>query len=98
MKRRHNMKWTILLLLFISNILVAQNNATIEIGTFNIEWFPCKDDGEMMKEYDIELRYPPKGNATDIDALFSFLKEIDIELLAVQEIVDPEFLKQKAKE
>ena len=69
----------------------------IEIGTFNIEWFPCKDDGEMMKQYGIELRYPPKGWSTDLVALFELLKKLDIELLAVQEIVDPKMFADSAK-
>jgi len=92
------MKWILLLFVLFGGGLFAQDSLTIEVGTFNIKWFPCKDDGEMMKEYNINLRYPPKGNATNIDMLFSFLKEIDIELLAVQEIVDAEYLKDKAKE
>lgn len=75
----------------------GNNSEIIEIGTFNIEWFPCKDDGEMMKKYGIELRYPPKGNATDIKSLFTFLRNMDIELLAVQEIVDPLMFEDSAK-
>jgi len=88
---------SIFILILISGMLFGQNNQTIEIGTFNIEWFPCKDDGEMMKKYGIDLRYPPKGDATDIDALFSLLKDLDIELLAVEEIVDPKLLGEMAK-
>jgi Endonuclease/Exonuclease/phosphatase family len=88
----------IILLLILTGSLFAQDSLTIEVGCFNIEWFPCKDDGEMMKKYGIDLRYPPKGNATDIEALFTFLKASDIELLAFEEVVDPELLKQKAKE
>ena len=69
----------------------------IEIGTFNIEWFPCKDDGEMMKQYGINLRYPPTGESTNMRSLFEFLKELDIELLAVEEIVDPVMFADSAK-
>ncbi|KAA3615034.1 MAG: hypothetical protein D8M58_11320 [Calditrichaeota bacterium] len=86
----------ILILVLTANSIFAQNN-TIEIGTFNIEWFPCKDDGEMMKKYGIDLRYPPTGTATDVEALFEVLKELDIELLGVQEIVDPKLLGEMAK-
>ncbi len=87
----------VFLLILTSSILFGQDNQTIEIGTFNIEWFPCKDDGELMKKYDINLRYPPKGKATDMDALFGLLKKLDIELLAVEEIVDPKLLEEMAK-
>jgi endonuclease/exonuclease/phosphatase family metal-dependent hydrolase len=92
------MRNLLLILISLYAGLYAQDSETIEIGTFNIEWFPCKDDGAMMAEYGINLRYPPKGSATDQDSLFHFLKDSDIELLAVQEIVDPELLKQKAKQ
>ncbi len=88
-------------LLFLSVLftfpIFGQTENTIEIGSFNIEWYPCKDDGAMMKDYGIDLKYPPQGNATDNEALFSLLKEVDIELLAVQEIVDPEMLAAQAK-
>ena len=44
-----------LLISFIS-LSCGQTKETIEVGSFNIEWFPCKDDGEMMKnKYDIDL-------------------------------------------
>jgi endonuclease/exonuclease/phosphatase family metal-dependent hydrolase len=87
----------IILVLVFSFNLYAQTGQTIEIGAFNIEWFPCKDDGEMMKKYGIELRYPPQGNSTNIKELFNLLKEVDIELLAVEEIVDPQMLADSAK-
>lgn len=88
---------TLIAILILTLPLFSQIDSTIEIGTFNIEWYPCKDDGEKMKEYGIYLTYPPKGKATDNEALFSFLKEVDIELLAVEEIVDPELLGKEAK-
>jgi endonuclease/exonuclease/phosphatase family metal-dependent hydrolase len=91
------MKKSMIILILLSGMLFGQQSQTIEIGTFNIEWFPCKDDGELMKKYDINLRYPPKGNATDIEALFALLKDLDIELLAVEEIVDPKLLGEMAK-
>jgi hypothetical protein len=69
----------------------------IQVGTFNIEWFPCKDDGEMMKTYGIELRYPPQGDPTDIEALFQFLKKIDLELIGVVEIVDTQMFERLAQ-
>lgn len=90
--------WTLIVLAFMPLGLAAQTEPTIEIGTFNMEWFPCKDDGEMMKKYNINLRYPPKGNATNMKALFDLLKELDIELLGVQEVVDPQLLEKMAKE
>ena len=65
----------IILVLFFFIPLYAQQEQTIEIGAFNIEWFPCKDDGEMMKKYGIDFRYYPEGNSTNIKELFSFLKE-----------------------
>ena len=82
---------------FIPLFLFAQETTEIQVGAFNIEWFPCKGDGEMMKQYDINLRRPPEGNATNIEALFSVLKELDIELLGVVEIVDPALLVESAK-
>ena len=78
-----------------NNYLVKEQ--IIEIGTFNIEWFPCKDDGQLMKKYGIELRYPPEGQSTDMIALFGLLKKLDIELLAVEEIVDPQMFADSAK-
>jgi len=78
-------------------ISCAGKQQMLEVGTFNIEWFPCKDDGAYMKEYGIELRWPPKGDRTDISTLFSLLEDLDIELLAVQEIVDPVLLRDSAK-
>jgi len=89
-------RW-IVLLIFVPLFLFAQKPETIEVGAFNIEWFPCKDDGEMMKKYGINLRRPPQGNATDVPALFSFLKDLDVELLGVVEIVDPALLEESAQ-
>jgi endonuclease/exonuclease/phosphatase family metal-dependent hydrolase len=91
------MRFIFCVFLYLCSHLFAQDSLTIEIGSFNMEWYPCKDDSTMMKEYGINLSYPPTGNATDQDSLFVFLKDIDIELLAVQEIVDPELLEQNAK-
>jgi endonuclease/exonuclease/phosphatase family metal-dependent hydrolase len=51
----------------------------------------------MMKQYDIEMRYPPQGVATDTTMLFDILQELDIELLGVQEIVDPILFGEMAK-
>ncbi len=88
----------LIFLLLIPFILVAQKEAVIEVGSFNVEWFPCKDDGEMMKQYGISLRNPPQGNSTDIPALFGLLKKLDIELLGVVEVVDTKLFEQKAQE
>jgi hypothetical protein len=95
---------TVIALLFISLVSYStcQTNETgkeriIEIGTFNLEWFPCKDDGEMMKQYGINLRYPPQGQSTNMKALFGLLNDLDIELLGVEEIVDPQMLADSAK-
>ena len=77
--------------------LMAQNDQTIEVGTFNIRFFPCNFDGEMMKEYDIQLTYPPTGSSTDTTMLFNLLKNLDIEVLGVQEIVDPPLFEAMAK-
>jgi endonuclease/exonuclease/phosphatase family metal-dependent hydrolase len=68
---------------------MAQDSATIEVGTFNIRFFPCNQDGEMMKSYDINMKYPPEGLPTDTTFLFELLSDLDIEVLGVQEIVDP---------
>jgi len=87
----------IILFVLLPLFIFAQNEKYIQIGTFNIEWFPCKEDGEMMKKYGINLRYPPKGKPTDIKALFSLLKELDIELIGVVEIVDPQMLQDSAR-
>ena len=86
-----------ILFLLLPVLLLAQNEKYIQIGSFNIEWFPCKEDGEMMKKYGINLRRPPQGNSTDLPALFSLLKELDIELLGVVEVVDPQLLQDSAK-
>ncbi len=91
------MKKLSLLIVLLPLFVFAQNSTTLEVGSFNIEWFPCKDDGEMMKQYGINLRYPPEGNATDTTALFALLKELDIELLGVQEIVDTKLFGELAK-
>ncbi len=87
-----------LILLLLPVFLIAQQQAIIEVGSFNIEWFPCKDNGQMMQQYGINLRNPPHGQATDVKALFEFLKQLDIELLGVVEIVDTQLFAQKAKE
>ncbi|MBD3226518.1 MAG: hypothetical protein GF313_17465 [Caldithrix sp.] len=89
-----NLLWIVGLALTLP--LLAQENQ-IEIGTFNIEWFPCKDDGKLLKSYGIDLRYPPQGESTDIEALFHLLDSLDIELLGVQEIVDGPLFAQKAQ-
>ena len=86
-----------ILVLFLPLFLFGQEVQNIQVGAFNMEWFPCKDDGEMMKQYNINLRRPPQGNATDIPAMFHMLKELDIELLGVVEIVDPAILEESAK-
>jgi len=91
------LKSIIILLVGLFSLGCAQTKETIEIGSFNIEWFPCKDDGQMMKKYGIDLRYLPTGKATNIEELFKVLKKLDIELLGVQEIVDPELLGKEAK-
>ncbi len=75
----------------------AQESKTIEVGTYNIRFFPCNQNGEMMKTYGIEMRYPPQGTATDTTALFNILKQLDIELLGVEEIVDPPLFGAMAK-
>ena len=89
---------TLLILFLILPLGLFAQPKEIEVGAFNIEWFPCKDDGEMMKNYDINLRRPPSGNATNIPALFNLLKKLDIELLGVVEIVDPALLEKSAQE
>ena len=86
------------LLIISSSVLVfAQSDQNIQIGTFNIRFFPCNEDGEMMARYDIHMRYPPKGAATDTTALFNLLRDLDIEILGVQEIVDPPLFGAMAK-
>lgn len=88
------MKKILFMLTALIGFSVAQN---IEIGTFNIEWFPCKDDGQLMKKYGIDMKYPPTGSATDVKALFEMLKDLDIELLALEEIVDNQMIADSAK-
>lgn len=88
------MKKILFILCVLINFLAAQ---TIEIGTFNVEWFPCKDDGQLMKKYGIDMKYPPTGSATDVKALFEMLKDLDIELLALEEIVDTQMIADSAK-
>ena len=87
----------IIFFVFLPLFIFAQDAKYIQVGPFNIEWFPCKEDGEMMKKYGINLRMPPKGNPTDIPALFNLLEELDIELIGVVEIVDPQMLQDSAK-
>ena len=87
----------IILFLIIIFPLFSEDNPTIEIGTFNIRFFPCNQDGEMMKKYNIEMRYPPKGTATDTTKLFQIIKDLDIEVLGVQEMVDPALFGAMAK-
>lgn len=88
---------TLLLLILISFPVIAREDDTIEVGTFNIRFFPCNQDGEMMKKYDIHMKYPPEGLSTDTTMLFDILKDLDIEILAVQEIVDPPLFGAMAK-
>lgn len=83
------LKNIILLTLIMTFSACTQESKTIEIGTFNIRFFPCNQDGEMMKKYNIDMRYPPTGVATDTTALFELLKNLEIEVLGVQELVDP---------
>jgi endonuclease/exonuclease/phosphatase family metal-dependent hydrolase len=87
----------LIILIFLVLPLFAQENTTIEIGTFNIRFFPCNQDGEMMKKYNIEMRYPPEGPATDTTKLFQIIKDLDIEILGVQEMVDPALFGAMAK-
>lgn len=83
--------------LFLIVSLAAQDTTSIEVGTFNIRFFPCNQDGELMKKYDIHMRYPPEELPTDTIMLFDLLKQLDIELLGVQEIVDPPLFGAMAK-
>jgi len=78
-------------------LLTAQTYDVIEIGSFNIRFFPCNQDAGMMEKYDIQLRYPPQGSATDTTLLFNMTKNLDIEILGVQEIVDPPLFRDMAK-
>lgn len=87
----------ILIVTLITASLFAQENSSIEIGTFNIRFFPCNQDGEIMKKYNIEMRRPPQGPATDTTKLFQIIKDLDIEVLGVQEIVDPALFGAMAK-
>ncbi len=92
------MKSTLIILLVILSICAtAQNDSTIEIGTFNIRFFPCNQDSAMMTKYGIEMRYPPTGVPTDTTALFELIKELDIEILGVEELVDPALFGEMAK-
>lgn len=84
-------------LLLLATFGFAQDSSTIEIGTFNIRFFPCNQDGEMMEKYNIEMRYPPQGPATDTTRLFQIIKDLDIEVLGVQEMVDPALFGAMAK-
>jgi endonuclease/exonuclease/phosphatase family metal-dependent hydrolase len=84
-----------IVLLFVP--VMAQESKTIEIGTFNIRFFPCNQDGQMMKDYNINMTYPPEGLPTDTTMLFDILRELDIEVLGVEEIVDPPLFGAMAK-
>ena len=87
----------IFLLLVPDSPIYSQATSTIEIGTFNIRFFPCNQDSQMMKSYNIIMRHPPEGAPTDTTLLFDMLEELDIEVLAVQEIVDPVLFAKMAK-
>ncbi len=89
--------YKISMLLLIVIQLGAQDFKNIEIGTFNIRFFPCNQDSAMMTKYDIQMRYPPTGVATDTVALFEMIKDLDIEILGVQELVDPPLFGAMAK-
>ncbi len=90
------LKRLFLILILVPVVLFAQAPAQIKVGSFNAEWFPCKDDGTMMKQYGINLRYPPTGNATDIPAMFNMLKQLDLQLLGVVEVVDTKMMAESA--
>ncbi len=85
------------LMILLATTLTAQEDRTIEIGTFNIRFFPCNQDAGMMTKYNIEMRYPPQGVATDTIMLFNIIRDLDIEILGVQEIVDPPLFGAMAK-
>ena len=85
-----------LVLLFCTGLTLAQD-ATVDVGTFNIRFFPCNEDSAMMHRYDIEMRYPPSGVATDTTRLFQLIRDLDIEVLGVQELVDPALFGAMAK-
>ena len=87
----------ILLILIMASHLISQDSLNIEIGTFNIRFFPCNESAEMMTRYDINMRYPPTGVATDTVMLFKLIKDLGTEILGVQEIVDPPLFGAMAK-
>ncbi len=94
------MRLFLLILIWAGALLNAQTADParyIDVATFNIEWFPCKEDGDMMKKYGIHLSLPPKGDPTDIRALFRMLSRLDLELLAVEEIVDTQMFADSAR-
>ncbi len=78
-------------------VVFAQDSSSIDVATFNIRFFPCNENGEMMKQYDIEMQYPPTGDPTDTTMLFRIIRDLDIEVLGVQEIVDPPLFGAMAK-
>jgi len=77
-------------------LVFSQAVKEIQVGSFNGEWFPCKDDGKMMQKYGINLHNPPTGNATDVPAMFSMLKKMNLELLGMVEIVDTKLVEESA--
>ena len=83
--------------LILCSLVYSQADNTIEIGTFNIRFFPCNQSGALLKRYNINISTPSNGLATDTIALFFMLQKLDIELLAVQEIVDPVLFRKMAK-
>jgi len=90
-------KAVIICIVLLVVLLIAQDTDSIDIGTFNIRFFPCNEDSTMMRQYNIEMRYPPSGVPTDTVMLFRLIRELDIEILAVQEIVDPPLFGAMAK-
>ena len=86
-----------ILILTVSILAGTGSDEMIQIETFNIRFFPCNEDGAMMAKYDIRMSHPPEGEATDTTALFNMLKELDIEVLGVEELVDPPLFGAMAK-
>ena len=86
-----------ILILTVSILAGTGSDEMIQIGTFNIRFFPCNEDGAMLAKYDIRMSHPPEGEATDTTALFNMLKELDIEVLGVEELVDPPLFGAMAK-
>lgn len=69
--------------------VAAAPPGTIRVATFNIRMFPCNTNCECKQSHGYERCDSRDGQRTDQEMLAATIKEIDADLIAVNEILDP---------